>query len=256
MARRCCRPTSRTASTALGCAWPDPKHTSSFEFCENGAKAVAWEATGKRATPEEIAARTVEALTGWTDHALEDLGRLTEPLRYDRASDTYVRVGWDEAISRIGAIMAAQADPDAIELYASGRVSNEAAFLFQLLGRKVGTNNFPDCSNMCHEPTSVGLAEQLGLGKGSVTLEDFDHCDAVFSFGHNPGTNHPRMMATLRDVARRGAPIVVFNPLKERALESSPRPRTRSRWPPSAARTSPTGVTSCASAATWRSSRA
>lgn len=208
-----------------GCAWPDPKHTSSFEFCENGAKAVAWEATGKRATPEEISARTVEVLTGWTDHALEDLGRLTEPLRYDRSVDTYVRVSWKDAIGRIGAIMAAQADPDAIEFYASGRVSNEAAFLFQLLGRKVGTNNFPDCSNMCHEPTSVGLAEQLGLGKGSVTLEDFDHCDAVFSFGHNPGTNHPRMMATLRDVARRGAPIVVFNPLRERALEKFASPQ-------------------------------
>jgi molybdopterin-dependent oxidoreductase alpha subunit len=208
-----------------GCAWPDPKHTSSFEFCENGAKAVAWEATRKRATPEAIGVQTVNALMTWSDHRLEDLGRLTEPLRYDRASDTYVRTSWDEALGRIGEILRALPDPDMAEFYASGRASNEAAFLFQLFGRKFGVNNFPDCSNMCHEPTSVGLAEQLGLGKGSVTLEDFDLCDAVFSFGHNPGTNHPRMMATLRDVARRGAPILVFNPLKERALETFASPQ-------------------------------
>ena len=208
-----------------GCAWPDPQHTSSFEFCENGAKAVAWEATSKRATPEAIGAQTVSRLMTWTDHALEDLGRLTEPLRYDRASDTYIRASWDEALGRVGAVLRALPDPDQVEFYASGRASNEAAFLFQLLGRKFGTNNCPDCSNMCHEPTSVGLAEQLGLGKGSVTLEDFDLCDAIFSFGHNPGTNHPRMMATLRDAARRGAPIVVFNPLKERALEKFASPQ-------------------------------
>lgn len=208
-----------------GCAWPDPKHTSSFEFCENGAKAVAWEATSKRATPEAVGARTVRELKAWSDHALEDLGRLTEPMRYDRETDTYVRTTWDEALTRVGAVLAALPDPDMAEFYASGRASNEAAFLFQLLGRKFGTNNFPDCSNMCHEPTSVGLAEQLGLGKGSVTLEDFDLCDAVFSFGHNPGTNHPRMMGTLREVARRGAPIVVFNPLKERALEKFASPQ-------------------------------
>ncbi|NBU29547.1 MAG: CbbBc protein, partial [Caulobacteraceae bacterium] len=120
---------------------------------------------------------------------------------------------------RIAEILRGLEHPDQAEFYASGRASNEAAFLFQLLGRRFGTNNFPDCSNMCHEPTSVGLTEQLGLGKGSVTLEDFDHADAIFSFGHNPGTNHPRMMATLRDCARRGAAIVVFNPLKERSLE-------------------------------------
>ncbi|MFZ5670702.1 MAG: FdhF/YdeP family oxidoreductase [Pseudomonadota bacterium] len=208
-----------------GCAWPDPRHASSFEFCENGAKAVAWEATSKRATPEAVGALTVRELRGWSDHALEDLGRLTEPMRYDRASDRYLRTGWDEAVGRVGEILRGLPDPDMAEFYASGRASNEAAFLFQLLGRKFGTNNFPDCSNMCHEPTSVGLAEQLGLGKGTVTLEDFDLCDAVFSFGHNPGTNHPRMMATLRAVARRGAPVVVFNPLRERALEKFASPQ-------------------------------
>jgi molybdopterin-dependent oxidoreductase alpha subunit len=202
-----------------GCAWPDPKHTSSFEFCENGAKAVAWEATTKRATPELFEARTVGELWTWSDHALEDTGRLTHPLAYDAASERYLPVSWDEAFARIGAALNRLDDPNRAEFYASGRASNEAAFLYQLLGRRFGTNNFPDCSNMCHEPTSVGLPDSIGIGKGSVTLEDFDHTDLVLSFGHNPGTNHPRMMGTLREVARRGAPILVFNPLKERALE-------------------------------------
>ncbi|MBW8812671.1 MAG: FdhF/YdeP family oxidoreductase [Caulobacterales bacterium] len=202
-----------------GCAWPDPKHTSSFEFCENGAKAVAWEATTKRATPELFAATPLSELWTWSDHALEDAGRLTQPMAYDPASDRYRPVSWEAAFERIGTVLRGLDDPNQAEFYASGRASNEAAFLYQLLGRKFGTNNFPDCSNMCHEPTSVGLPDSIGLGKGSVTLEDFDHADLILSFGHNPGTNHPRMMATLREVARRGAPILVFNPLKERALE-------------------------------------
>jgi molybdopterin-dependent oxidoreductase alpha subunit len=202
-----------------GCAWPDPKHTSSFEFCENGAKAVAWEATSRRAGPELFAQHTVKDLFSWSDHALEDAGRLTHPLRYDPATDKYVPVEWAQTFSMIGQAFSQLEHPDQAEFYASGRTSNEAAFLYQLLGRKVGTNNFPDCSNLCHEPTSVGLPDSIGLGKGSVSLEDFDHADLVLSFGHNPGTNHPRMMATLRDVSRRGASILVFNPLRERALE-------------------------------------
>ncbi|MDQ0465409.1 molybdopterin-dependent oxidoreductase alpha subunit [Caulobacter ginsengisoli] len=208
-----------------GCAWPDPKHTSSFEFCENGAKAVAWESTTKRATPEVVGAHTVAELLTWSDHALEDLGRLTEPMVYDRATDRYRRIDWAGAFDRIGEVMRGLSSPDQAEFYASGRASNEAAFLFQLMGRKFGTNNFPDCSNMCHEPTSVALPDAIGMGKGSVTLEDFDLCDAVFSFGHNPGTNHPRMMSTLRAAAKRGAAIVVFNPLRERALEKFASPQ-------------------------------
>jgi len=202
-----------------GCAWPDPRHTSSFEFCENGAKAVTWEATTKRADPAFFAAHKVAELWGWSDHALEDAGRLTHPLRYDAASDHFVPIGWDEAFARIGAAMQAMADPNQMEFYTSGRASNEAAFLYQLLAREYGTNNFPDCSNMCHEATSVGLPQSIGVGKGTVTLEDFDHADAVFCIGHNPGTNHPRMLGTLRKVARRGAPIVVANPMRERGLE-------------------------------------
>jgi len=202
-----------------GCAWPDPKHTSSFEFCENGAKAVAWEATTKRATPETFAAHTVTELLTWNDHALEDLGRLTHPVAYDKATDRYLPISWEDAFARTADALRALDHPNQAEFYASGRASNEAAFLFQLLGRRVGTNNFPDCSNMCHEPTSVGLPDSIGMGKGSVTLEDFDHADLILSFGHNPGTNHPRMMTTLRDASKRGATILAFNPLKERALE-------------------------------------
>ena len=202
-----------------GCAWPDPLHTSSFEFCENGAKAVSWEATKKRTTPEFFAANTVAELWAWPDHKLEGEGRLTHPMAYDATTGHYVPVSWDEAFQRIGDALRALPDPDMAEFYTSGRASNEAAFLFQLFARAYGTNNFPDCSNMCHEATSVGLPHSIGVGKGTVTLEDFDHADAIFSFGHNPGTNHPRMMGTLREVAKRGAPIIVFNPFKERALE-------------------------------------
>jgi molybdopterin-dependent oxidoreductase alpha subunit len=202
-----------------GCAWPDPKHTSSFEFCENGAKAVSWEATAKRTTPEFFAAHTVSELWKQSDFALENEGRLTHPLVYDRASDRYLPISWDEAFARIGAALRALPHPDMAEFYTSGRTSNEAAFLYQLFAREYGTNNFPDCSNMCHEATSVGLPESIGVGKGTVTLEDFDHCDAMFCIGHNPGTNHPRMLTTLRECARRGVPIIVFNPLPERGLE-------------------------------------
>ena len=202
-----------------GCAWPDKKHSSTFQFCENGAKAVTWEATKKRVTPEFFAAHTIAELSGWSDYELENAGRLTHPMVYDAATDTYRELGWDEAFARIGAIMRQQTDPDAVEFYTSGRASNEAAFLFQLFAREFGTNNFPDCSNMCHEATSVGLPHAIGIGKGTVSLDDFDACDLIIAMGHNPGTNHPRMMGTLHECSRRGVPIIVFNPLKERALE-------------------------------------
>jgi molybdopterin-dependent oxidoreductase alpha subunit len=202
-----------------GCAWPDPKETSSFEFCENGAKAVSWEATAKRVKPEFFATNKVADLWNLTDYTLEGLGRLTHPLVYDHASDTFQPIEWDAAFERIGTALRALPDPDMAEFYTSGRASNEAAFLYQLFVREYGTNNFPDCSNMCHEATSVGLPQSLGSGKGTVTLDDFDHCDAIFCIGHNPGTNHPRMLSTLREASLRGVPIVVLNPLPERGLE-------------------------------------
>jgi molybdopterin-dependent oxidoreductase alpha subunit len=202
-----------------GCAWPDPKHTSSFEFCENGAKAVAWETTKKRVTRDFFAAWPVAALERQSDYWLEEQGRLTEPMRYDPATDRYVPVSWDEAFALIARELRALDDPNEAEFYTSGRTSNEAAFLYQLFARLYGTNNMPDCSNMCHEPTSVGLPESIGIGKGTVVLEDFEQADAIFILGQNPGTNSPRMMTELHKASRRGAPIIVFNPLKERALE-------------------------------------
>ncbi|WP_395666699.1 FdhF/YdeP family oxidoreductase [Methylocella sp.] len=202
-----------------GCAWPDPNHRSSFEFCENGAKAVAWEATARRAPPEFFARHSVSELWGWSDYELENQGRLTHPMAYDAASDRYVAISWEEAFARAGAALRALPDPNMADFYTSGRASNEAAFLYQLFVREFGVNNFPDCSNMCHEATSVGLPESIGVGKGTVTLEDFDHCDAIICIGHNPGTNHPRMLATLREAAKRKVPIIVFNPLRERGLE-------------------------------------
>lgn len=202
-----------------GCAWPDPVRTSSFEFCENGAKAVTWEATAKRADANFFARHSATALWEWSDHQLEDAGRLTHPLRYDSDSDHFVAISWNEAFARIGAGLNALDDPNQAEFYCSGRASNEAAFLYQLMARTYGTNNFPDCSNMCHEGTSVGLPKSIGIGKGTVTLDDFEQADAIFCIGHNPGTNHPRMLTTLSAAARRGTPIVVANPIKERGLE-------------------------------------
>lgn len=201
-----------------GCAWPDKEHKSTFQFCENGAKAVTWEATTKRVPPEFFAQNTVKSLLGWTDYELENEGRLTHPMVYDSATDTFKPVEWETAFARIGEILRGL-DPSQVEFYTSGRASNEAAYLFQLFARELGTNNFPDCSNMCHEPTSVGLPQVIGQGKGTVSLEDFEECDLIISIGHNPGTNHPRMMGTLWEASRRGVPIVVLNPLKERALE-------------------------------------
>ncbi|PNS10706.1 CbbBc protein [Mixta theicola] len=209
-----------------GCAWPDPRHASSFEFCENGAKAVSWEATSKRTTPEFFAAHTVSELWQRNAFELEGEGRLTHPMKYDAASDTYQPIEWETAFREIGEKLQSYSDPDSVEFYTSGRASNEAAFLYQLFAREYGTNNFPDCSNMCHEPTSVGLPQSIGVGKGTVELEDFDHCDLVMCIGHNPGTNHPRMLGTLREVAKRGATIVAINPLRERGLERFTSPQS------------------------------
>jgi molybdopterin-dependent oxidoreductase alpha subunit len=201
-----------------GCAWPDKEHKSTFQFCENGAKAVTWEATSKRVTPAFFAENTVTSLLAKSDFELEGYGRLTHPLQYHPQSDTFRPVEWEQAFARIGEILRGL-PADQVEFYTSGRASNEAAYLFQLFARELGTNNFPDCSNMCHEATSVGLPRSIGIGKGTVSLEDFDKTELVISIGHNPGTNHPRMMGTLHELARRGVPVIVFNPLRERALE-------------------------------------
>ena len=156
-----------------GCAWPEPENRSSFEFCENGVKAVAFETTGKRVTREFFARHTVSELLGKSGHWLESQGRLTEPMRYDASTDRYVPVSWDEAFRRIGGVLKSLDDPNQALFYTSGRASNEAAFLYQLFGRLFGTNNFPDCSNMCHESSGKGLTESIGVGKGTVQIDDF-----------------------------------------------------------------------------------
>ncbi|MEC5384809.1 FdhF/YdeP family oxidoreductase [Uliginosibacterium sp. H3] len=202
-----------------GCAWPDRNHHSSFEYCENGVKAVAAEATSHRVTPALFNGATVTELMAQDDYTLESHGRLTEPMRYDAATDRYVPVAWAEAFALVAQHLNALPSPDDAIFYTSGRTSNEAAFLYQLFIREFGTNNLPDCSNMCHEPSGVGMRPQIGVGKGTVTLDDFTKADAIFIFGQNPGTNHPRMLGELREASKRGCKIVVFNPLRERGLE-------------------------------------
>ncbi len=202
-----------------GCAWPDRNHASTFEFCENGVKAVAAEATARRAGPSLFAQYTVAELAGQSDFWLEDQGRLTQPMVYHAPSDQYRPIAWDDAFALIARHLNALPDPDQAIFYTSGRASNEAAFLYQLFVRQYGTNNFPDCSNMCHEPSGSGMRPQIGVGKGTVTLHDFECADAIFIFGQNPGTNHPRMLGELREAHKRGARIVSFNPLRERGLE-------------------------------------
>ena len=201
-----------------GCAWGDD-NKSTFSFCENGAKAVTWEATRRFVDAEFFAAHSVSKLYQQSDYFLEYQGRLTEPLRYNRLTDHYEPISWDNAFSLIAQHIHAMDNPNQMELYTSGRASNEASWLYQLFGRMVGTNNFPDCSNMCHEASGSGLKRSIGVGKGTIRLDDFDHADAIFVFGQNPGTNHPRMLHSLRHAADRGAKIVTFNTLRERGLE-------------------------------------
>lgn len=201
-----------------GCAWGDQKE-GLLQFCENGAKAIAWESTSKTIGREFFAQHPVSKLLKQSDYWLEYQGRLSEPLKYDSNSDTYQPISWPDAFELISAHLNALSSPHEAEFYTSGRASNEAAFLYQLFGRSFGTNNFPDCSNMCHEASGVALNESIGIGKGTVVLDDFDYADAIFVFGQNPGTNHPRMMNALRKSARNGCKIVTFNNLKEVALE-------------------------------------
>jgi molybdopterin-dependent oxidoreductase alpha subunit len=201
-----------------GCAWGDD-NKSTFSFCENGAKAVTWEATRRQIGAEFFAQHSVEALNHQSDYFLEYQGRLTEPLRYNPQTDHYEPISWSDAFAMIAQHLHAMDNPNQLELYTSGRASNESSYLYQLFGRMMGTNNFPDCSNMCHEASGAGLKRSIGVGKGTIHLNDFDKADAIFVFGQNPGTNHPRMLHSLRHAADHGARIVTFNTLRERGLE-------------------------------------
>ncbi|MDT5120572.1 MAG: hypothetical protein QOC96_54 [Acidobacteriota bacterium] len=199
-----------------GCAWPEPDgERTHAEFCENGAKAIAEEATRKRVTPEFFTEWSVEKLSRKSDYWLGKQGRLTQPMLLRESGTHYEPVSWDEAFALVAAELNALASPDEAIFYTSGRTSNEAAFLYQLFVRQFGTNNLPDCSNMCHESSGSALTETIGIGKGTVTLEDFNLAQVIFIIGQNPGTNHPRMLTALQKAKRQGCKIVHINPLPE-----------------------------------------
>jgi molybdopterin-dependent oxidoreductase alpha subunit len=211
------------------CAWPDPDpaNRKTAEFCENGAKAVAWEATRKRVGADFFAAHSVDELRQQSDHWLESNGRLTEPMYLAPGASHYEPVSWDKALALVADRLRALADPNRAVFYTSGRASNEAAFLYQLLARRLGTNNLPDCSNMCHESSGAALGQTLGIGKGLVTIDDISrHADLIVIVGQNPGTNHPRMLTSLEEAKRRGARIVAINPLPEAGLVKFRNPQT------------------------------
>ncbi|MDA9557162.1 FdhF/YdeP family oxidoreductase [Vibrio sp.] len=210
-----------------GCAWGESKEASRFKFCENGAKAVNWESTKHNVGAEFFSHYSVSSLKRQDGYFLESQGRLSEPLIYNSESDHYEPISWDDAFNTIADSLNQLNDPNQAEFYTSGRASNEAAFLYQLFVRLYGTNNFPDCSNMCHEASGFALTQSIGIGKGTVTLEDFEHADAIFIFGQNPGTNHPRMLDTLSQASRRGADIISINTLKERGLQRFQNPQRK-----------------------------
>ena len=202
----------------VSCAWTKPAKYHTFEFCENGAKATLWELTTRRCTPDFFADHTITELRDWNDYDLEQQGRLTHPMRLDRAQDKYVPCSWEEAFAAIGAELKAL-DPKSVVFYASGRASLETSYLYALFARLYGTNNLPDSSNMCHETTSVGLKKVIGASVGTSVFEDFSTCDAIFFFGQNTGTNSPRFLHDLQAAVKRGCRIVTFNPVRERGLE-------------------------------------
>jgi molybdopterin-dependent oxidoreductase alpha subunit len=214
-----------------GCAWPDPDgERSHAEFCENGAKHVADEATTKRVTPEFFKRWSVADLSCKSDYWLGQQGRLTHPFVLREGEQHYEAIGWDEAFALVARELNALASPDEAIFYTSGRASNEAAFLYQLFVRQFGTNNLPDCSNMCHESSGSALTESIGIGKGTVTLEDFNQAEAIFVIGQNPGTNHPRMLTSLQAAKRRGCKLVHINPLPETGMTRFKHPQEVSGW--------------------------
>lgn len=209
-----------------GCAWPDPDdHRSFAEFCENGAKAVSDEATKSRVDSNFWSKWSISELSQKSDFWLNSQGRLTEPMIIHQDSNYYQPISWEDAFDVIADNIVSLENPDEAIFYTSGRTSNEAAFLWQLLARRIGTNNLPDCSNMCHESSGVALSESIGIGKGTVTLEDFNSADLIIVVGQNPGTNHPRMLTALRDAKKKGASIISVNPLVETGMKKFKHPQ-------------------------------
>jgi molybdopterin-dependent oxidoreductase alpha subunit len=215
-----------------GCAWPDPDAKRAFlaEYCENGAKAVAEEATKNKVSSLFFATHSVAALSKLSDYEIGKSGRITQPMYLPEGKDHYQEISWEAAFSIIGETLNSLNSPDEALFYTSGRTSNEAAFLYQLFVRQFGTNNLPDCSNMCHESSGVALVETLGIGKGSVTLDDFNHADLVIVMGQNPGTNHPRMLTALSETKKNGGKIITVNPLPEVGLMNYKDPQNPLKW--------------------------
>jgi molybdopterin-dependent oxidoreductase alpha subunit len=214
-----------------GCAWPEPDgERSHAEFCENGAKHVADEATRKRLTPEFFNKWSVVDLAGKSDLWLGKQGRLTNPMVLRRGATHYEQISWEDAFALIAGELNSLEDPDEAVFYTSGRTSNEAAFLYQLFVRQFGTNNLPDCSNMCHESSGSALSQAIGVGKGTVMLEDFDLAQAIFVIGQNPGTNHPRMLTALEKAKRNGCKLVHINPLPEVGMTNFKHPQEVLAW--------------------------
>lgn len=208
-----------------GCAWPDPEHRTSFEFCENGAKAVADEAMSANVNPAFFRKHSVRDLLKKSDYWLNNQGRLERPMLLKSGSTHYESIDWSEALDLISDSIKSMKAPENGVYYTSGRTSNEAAFLYQALVRALGTNNLPDCSNMCHESSGKALDEVIGIGKGTVHLEDFNHSDLILVIGQNPGTNHPRMLTALRDAKKNGSKIISINPLPETGLQRFKHPQ-------------------------------
>ena len=209
-----------------GCAWPDPDdHRSSFEFCENGAKAFATEATNKRVTPGKMKEISVTQLSKLSDMELDKLGRITNPLFLREGEDHYEEIDWEGALRIIASSISKSDNPDETVFYTSGRASNEAAFLWGTLARQIGTNNLPDCSNMCHESSGVALSRSIGIGKGTVKLSCFEQADLILVMGQNPGTNHPRMLTALASCKENGGSVVSINPLEETAMKRFKHPQ-------------------------------
>ncbi|WP_369047765.1 FdhF/YdeP family oxidoreductase [Tenacibaculum sp. UWU-22] len=215
-----------------GCAWPDPDEKRAFlaEYCENGAKAVAEEGSKNKVSPLFFATHSVEQLSQWSDYEIGKSGRITHPMFLREGSSHYEEISWEDAFKLIGTSLNKLPSPDDAIFYTSGRTSNEAAFLYQLFVRQFGTNNLPDCSNMCHESSGSALSETLGIGKGSVTLDDFSHADLVIVMGQNPGTNHPRMLTALKETKKNGGKIMTINPLPEVGLMNYIDPQNPLKW--------------------------
>ncbi|WP_159349510.1 FdhF/YdeP family oxidoreductase [Roseomonas harenae] len=211
--------------SCVSCSWAKPREPHPFEYCENGAKATAWEITRKRLPLEFFETHTITELRGWSDHDLEAAGRLTHPMRLDRAQDRWVPISWEDAFREIGAELRGM-DPKRTVFYASGRASLETSYMYGLFARIYGHNNLPDSSNMCHESTSVALPQAIGAPVGTVTLDDFHVTGCILSFGQNVGTNSPRMLHPLQEASRRGVPVITFNPLKERGWERFTNPQS------------------------------